>query len=107
MVEKITILPPRDPWPVSSITDADLEALVDVGLLQHRTTGLQPEWIAPHVSRCLIRPQAISLALPRSMNGASEFCRITLCEPYRTTRGGVTQLQSHLHCSGSHLLHRL
>jgi hypothetical protein len=48
MVEKITVLPPRDPWPVSSITDADLEALVDAGLLRHRTTGLQPEWITPH-----------------------------------------------------------
>jgi hypothetical protein len=33
---------------MSSITDADLEALVDAGLLQPRTTGPQPEWIAPH-----------------------------------------------------------
>jgi hypothetical protein len=48
MVEKITVLPPRDPWLVSSVTDADLEALVDAGLLRHRTTSPQPEWITPH-----------------------------------------------------------
>jgi hypothetical protein len=35
MEEKITVLPPRDPWPVSSVSDADLEALVDGGLLWH------------------------------------------------------------------------
>jgi hypothetical protein len=48
MAEKITVLPPRVPWPVSSITDGDLEALVDTGLLRPRTTGPQPEWIVPH-----------------------------------------------------------
>jgi hypothetical protein len=48
MVEKITVLPPRDPWPVSSITDGDLEALIDAGLLRPGTTIPQPEWIASH-----------------------------------------------------------
>jgi hypothetical protein len=48
MVEKITVLPPRDLWPMSSATDADLEALVDACLLRPRTTSPQPEWIAPH-----------------------------------------------------------
>jgi hypothetical protein len=43
MAEKIIVLPPRDPWPISFVTDADLEALVDAGLLRHRTAGLQPE----------------------------------------------------------------
>jgi hypothetical protein len=33
---------------VSSVTDGDLEALVNAGLLWPRTTGPQPEWIAPH-----------------------------------------------------------
>jgi hypothetical protein len=35
MAEKIIVLPPRDPWPMSSITNADLEALVDADLLRH------------------------------------------------------------------------
>jgi hypothetical protein len=48
MAEKIAVLPPRDPWLVSSITNVDLEALVDAGLLRPRTTSPQPEWIAPH-----------------------------------------------------------
>jgi hypothetical protein len=34
MAEKITVLPPRDPWPVSFVIDGDLEALVEVGLLR-------------------------------------------------------------------------
>jgi hypothetical protein len=33
MAEKPNVLPPRDPWPISSVIDKDLEALVDVGLL--------------------------------------------------------------------------
>ena len=38
MAEKIIVLPPRYTWPVSSVTDADLEALVDADLLRHQTT---------------------------------------------------------------------
>jgi hypothetical protein len=53
MAKKITILPPRDAWPMSSIPDADMEALVDAGLLWHQTTGPQPEWIAPHNEQVL------------------------------------------------------
>jgi hypothetical protein len=48
MAEKITVLPPRDPWPVSSVTNGDLEVLVEASLLRPRTTIAQPEWIAPH-----------------------------------------------------------
>jgi hypothetical protein len=33
MAEKITVLPPHDLRPMSSVTDGDLEALVDVDLL--------------------------------------------------------------------------
>jgi hypothetical protein len=48
MAEKIIVLPPRDPWPMSSVIDGDLEALVDVGLLWPRTTGPHLEWITSH-----------------------------------------------------------
>ena len=37
MAEKITVLTPYDPWPVSSVTDEDLEALADGGLLWPQT----------------------------------------------------------------------
>jgi hypothetical protein len=40
MAEKISVLPPRDPWPISSVTDKDLEALVDTGLLRPRSHDL-------------------------------------------------------------------
>lgn len=48
MAEKITVLLPRDSWPISSVTYEDLEALVEAGLLRPHSTGPQPEWIAPH-----------------------------------------------------------
>jgi hypothetical protein len=39
MVEKITVLHPRDAWLVSSDTDGDLEALVEANLLRPQSTG--------------------------------------------------------------------
>jgi hypothetical protein len=47
MAEKLSVLPPRDPWPFSSITDEDLEALVDAGLLRPCSHGPRPEWYTP------------------------------------------------------------
>ena len=47
MPEKLSVLPPRDPWHISFITDEDLEALVDAGLLHPPSQGPQPEWYAP------------------------------------------------------------
>jgi hypothetical protein len=44
MAKKISVIPPRDPWPISSVTDEDLEALVDAGLLRPRSHGPQLEW---------------------------------------------------------------
>jgi hypothetical protein len=56
MVEKITVLPSRDPWPISSITDEDLEAPVQADLLWPRSTVPQPGWIAPHDEQVLDPP---------------------------------------------------
>jgi hypothetical protein len=39
MADKVTVVPPRDPWPFSTVTVEDLEALVTDG-------GPQPEWMA-------------------------------------------------------------
>jgi hypothetical protein len=33
MSKKVNVLPPHDPWSASSITDDDLQALVDAGML--------------------------------------------------------------------------
>jgi hypothetical protein len=47
MADKATIIPPREPWPFSTVTVEDLEALVTNGLLCPLSGGPQPEWMAP------------------------------------------------------------
>jgi hypothetical protein len=47
MADRVTIVPPRDPWPFSTVTADDLEALVAEGLLRPLSGDPQPEWMAP------------------------------------------------------------
>jgi hypothetical protein len=47
MVDRVTIVPPRDPWPFSTVTVDDLETLVAEGLLRPLSGDSQPEWMAP------------------------------------------------------------
>jgi hypothetical protein len=47
MADKVTVIPPRDPWPFSTVAMEDLEALVADGLLRPLSDGPQPEWMAP------------------------------------------------------------
>jgi hypothetical protein len=47
MADKVTVIPPCDPWPFSTIAVEDLEALVADGLLRPLSDGPQPEWMAP------------------------------------------------------------
>jgi hypothetical protein len=47
MADWVTIVSPRDPWPFSTVTADDLEALVAEGLLRPLSGDLQPEWMAP------------------------------------------------------------
>jgi hypothetical protein len=47
MADKVTVVPPRDPWPFSIVAAEELEALVADGLLCPLSGGPQPEWIAP------------------------------------------------------------
>jgi hypothetical protein len=47
MADRVTIVPPRDPWPFSIVTANDLEALVAEGLLRPLSGDSQPEWMAP------------------------------------------------------------
>ena len=47
MADRVTIVSPRDPWPFSTVTADDLEALVADGLLRPLSGDSQPEWMAP------------------------------------------------------------
>jgi hypothetical protein len=47
MADKVTVVPPRDPWPFSTVTVEDLEALVADGLLRPLSGEPHPEWMAP------------------------------------------------------------
>jgi hypothetical protein len=46
MADKAAVIPPRDPWPFSTVTVEDLQALVAEGLLRPLSGGAQPEWLA-------------------------------------------------------------
>jgi hypothetical protein len=47
MADKVTVVPPRDLWPFSTVAMENLEALVADGLLRPLSGGPQPEWMAP------------------------------------------------------------
>jgi hypothetical protein len=47
MADKVIVVPPRDPWPFSTVTVDDLEALITDGLLRPLSGDPQPEWMAP------------------------------------------------------------
>jgi hypothetical protein len=47
MADKATVIPPRDPWPFSTVTVEDLQALIAKGLLRPLSVEPQPEWLAP------------------------------------------------------------
>jgi hypothetical protein len=47
MADRVTVVSPRDPWPFSTVTVDDLEALVADGLLRPLSGDSQPEWMAP------------------------------------------------------------
>jgi hypothetical protein len=47
MADWVTVVAPRDPWPFSTVTVDDLEALVADGLLRPLSGDPQPDWMAP------------------------------------------------------------
>jgi hypothetical protein len=47
MADRVTVVSPHDPWPFSTVTTDDLEALVANGLLRPLSGDPQPEWMAP------------------------------------------------------------
>jgi hypothetical protein len=47
IADRVTVVSLRDPWPFSTVTADDLEALVAEGLLHPLSGDSQPEWMAP------------------------------------------------------------
>jgi hypothetical protein len=47
MADKVSVVLPRDPWPFSTVSVGDLEALIADGLLCLLSGEPQPEWMAP------------------------------------------------------------
>jgi hypothetical protein len=47
MVDKAIVVPPHDPWPFSTVTVGDLEAVIADGLLRPLSSDPQPEWMPP------------------------------------------------------------
>jgi hypothetical protein len=47
MADRVTVISPREPWPFSTVTSDDLEALVADGLLRPLSGDSQPEWMPP------------------------------------------------------------
>jgi hypothetical protein len=47
MAGRVTVVPPRDQWPFSTVTADDLEVLVADGLLRPLSGDPQPEWMVP------------------------------------------------------------
>jgi hypothetical protein len=47
MADRVTVVPPRDPWPFSTVTEDGLKTLVADGLLRPLSGDPQPEWMVP------------------------------------------------------------
>jgi hypothetical protein len=47
MADRVTVILPCDPWPLSTVTVDDLEALIVDGLLRPLSGDPQPEWMVP------------------------------------------------------------
>jgi hypothetical protein len=62
MADRVTVVPPRDPWPFSIVTVDDLEALVADGLLRPLSRDPQPEWMVPPSGADLTPPQGYVLS---------------------------------------------
>jgi hypothetical protein len=62
MADRVTVVPPRDPWPFSTVTVDDLEALVADGLLRPLSGDPQPEWMVPPSGAALTLPPGYVLS---------------------------------------------
>jgi hypothetical protein len=82
MANKVTVVPPRDLWPSSTVVVGDLEALVADGLLCPLSGGPQPEWMVPSEADPTPLPGYVVSFIPFHERGfgvpASRFIRALL-----------------------------
>jgi hypothetical protein len=62
MADRVAVVSPRDPWPFSTVTADDLEALFADGLLRPLSCDSQPEWMAPPSGATPSPPQGYVLS---------------------------------------------
>jgi hypothetical protein len=87
MADKATVVPPRDPWPFSTVTVGNLEALVADGLLRPLSGDPQPEWMAPRERPTRLSRGGMWLVLSPSTSGGLECQRAASCGRSCTTTG--------------------
>jgi hypothetical protein len=104
MADRVTVVPPRDPWPFSTVTVDDLEALVADGLLRPLSGDPQPEWMVPPSGAAPSPPLGYVLSFvsfhERGVRSAGK--------PYHAGDstflwGGAVQSQPQLYRASSHL----
>jgi hypothetical protein len=82
MADKVTVVPPHDPWPSSTVVVGDLEALVADGLLHPLSGGPQPEWMVSSEADPTPPPGYVVSFIPFHERGfgvpASRFMRALL-----------------------------
>ena len=83
MADKVSVVLPRDPWPFSTVSVGDLEALVADSLLRPLSGEPQPEWMAPGSGVCPSPPSGYVVSfIPFHERGfgvpASRFMRALL-----------------------------
>jgi hypothetical protein len=78
----VTVVPPHDPWPSSTVVVGDLEALVADGLLHPLSGGPQPEWMVSSEADPTPPPGYVVSFIPFHERGfgvpASRFMRALL-----------------------------
>jgi hypothetical protein len=105
MADRVTIVPPRDPWPFSTVTADDLEALVAEGLLCPLSDERQPEWMPPPPERSRPVPAAVVCHVLRLLSraGVRSAGKPFYVGDSACLRGGAAQPQPQLHLASRHL----
>jgi hypothetical protein len=87
MADRVTVVSPRDPWPFSTVTADDLEALVADGLLRPLSGDSQPEWMAPPSRAAPSPPPGYVLSFVSFHEWGSECQRVVSCGRFCTSMG--------------------
>jgi hypothetical protein len=89
MADRVTVVSPRDPWPFSTVTVDDLEALVADGLLRPLSGDSHPEWMAPPSGAVPSPPSGYVLSFVSFHERGSECRQAILCGRFCTSTGWI------------------